>query len=77
MNNSLEVGYVVKINMEKVKLGDPITEAHINVEGRVVGYGSGDYQVVFFPEEGPLWFHRDELVDTGKRGPGAIADMKR
>lgn len=77
MNNSLEIGAVVKINMERVQLGDPVTEAHINAEGRIVGNGGGDYQVLFFAEEGPLWFGRDELIDTGKRGPGAIADMKR
>ena len=57
----LEVGTVVKINMDKVQLG----------------HAGGDYQVVFFVEEGPLWFSREELIDTGKRGPGAIGDMSR
>jgi len=28
-------------------------------------------------KEGPLWFSREELIDTGKRGPGAIGDMSR
>ena len=54
-----------------------MTEAHINREGRIIGHAGGDYQVVFFVEEGPLWFSREELIDTGKRGPGAIGDMSR
>lgn len=64
MNNGLELGTVVKINMGTLSdYHPPITEAHINTEGRIVGYSSGGtYQVLFFPEEGPLWFRREELV---------------
>lgn len=75
--NSLKVGYIVKLNMEILRDRSSIEEANINAEGRVIGYASGDYQVVFFAEQGPLWFSRDELIDTGKRGPKAIVDTRQ
>ena len=61
----LELGTKVKINMETAKGSNSIEEANINAEGRIVGFADGRYQVLFFPEQGPLWFGRDELTLTG------------
>ncbi len=68
----LEIGAIVKVDPAKVSGLDVAADA----EGRVIGFAGGDYQVLFRAWEGPLWFKRDELVDTGKRGPGAIGDRR-